>query len=85
MREITDGKMPEKDNECIISRELAELNNLSVGDDIEVTASLYTDDIVVRNVTYTLTITGVYFDATEKYGMFANPYLNKRNHKCNGS
>lgn len=79
MREITDGKMPENDNECIISKELAELNELSIGDGIEVTASLYTDDIVVRNVTYTLTITGIYFDATEEYGMFANPYLNRRN------
>jgi putative ABC transport system permease protein len=79
MREITDGKMPENDNECIISTELAELNKLSVGDVIEATVSLYTDDIVVRNVTYTLTITGIYFDATEEYGMFANPYLNRRN------
>lgn len=79
MREITDGKMPENDNECIIGSELAELNNLSVGDIIEVTASLYTDDIVVHNVTYTLTVTGIYFDATEEYGMFANPYLSRRN------
>ncbi|MGB8452649.1 MAG: ABC transporter permease [Anaerocolumna sp.] len=79
LREITDGKMPENDNECIVSRELAELNNLSVGDVIEVTASLYTDDIVIRNVTYTLTVTGIYFDATEEYGMFVNPYLNRRN------
>lgn len=79
LREITDGKMPENDNECIVSRELAELNNLSVGDVIEAAASLYTDDIVVRNVTYTLTITGIYFDATEEYGMFANSYLNRRN------
>ncbi|MPW24269.1 FtsX-like permease family protein [Alkalibaculum sp. M08DMB] len=79
IREITDGKMPENDNECIVSKELAELNNLSVGDVIDVTASLFTDDIDVRNVIYTLTITGIYFDGTEEYGMFANPYLNRRN------
>ncbi|AQT83491.1 hypothetical protein B1222_02045 [Paenibacillus larvae subsp. pulvifaciens] len=33
-RKIVDGRMVEKDNECVISQELAELNKISVGDTI---------------------------------------------------
>lgn len=60
-REVIDGKMFSGLSECIISEELASLNNLSVGDTIELRGSYAADKA------YTLTVTGIYSDETDEY------------------
>ena len=60
-REITDGVMWKNLNECIISEALANMNNFSVGDVIELSGSYAADK------RYALTITGIYSDMTEDY------------------
>lgn len=59
LREITDGKMYQNKNECIISKQYAELNNLSVGDTIKI-KSYYAD----KPMTAQLTISGIFSDTT---------------------
>lgn len=56
-RKIIDGKVFENDSECIISQQLAELNELSVGDTITVGS-------LSRTAELTLTITGIFEDNT---------------------
>lgn len=63
-REIIDGRMFEALNECIISEDLAALNNLSVGDEMKLSGAYATD----KN--YNLTIVGIYSDETESYANF---------------
>ena len=60
-RELVDGEMFASINECIISEDLAVLNNLSVGDTISLRGAFEQEKI------YNLTITGIYSDATEEY------------------
>jgi len=48
-------------NECIISEDLASLNNISVGGTIELRGSVATDK------EYRLTVVGIYSDRTEEY------------------
>jgi putative ABC transport system permease protein len=81
-RKMIDGRMPQAENECVISSDLAQQNRLSAGEAMTVFASLETGAGEKRDVTYTLSIVGIYFDATEKYAMGQSartPYLNKRN------
>ena len=61
LREITDGRMFDALNECVISEDIAELNSLSIGDTIELRGSYAVDK------TYTLTVAGIYSDITEEY------------------
>ena len=63
-REIIHGRMFESLNECIISEELALLNNLSLGDTIELSGTY------AQNKHYSLTITGIYSDSTDAYANF---------------
>jgi putative ABC transport system permease protein len=63
-REIIEGRMFEEINECIISQELADLNNIFVGDVIELRGAYAADK------TYHLTIVGIYSDVTEEYANF---------------
>jgi putative ABC transport system permease protein len=58
-RKITSGKMYENLNECIVSEQYASLNNLSVGDTIEVD-SYYKND----PMTHSLTVAGIFMDNT---------------------
>lgn len=58
-RKITSGKMYKNLNECIVSEQYAKLNNLSVGDTIEVD-SYYKNDPMTHN----LTVVGIYIDNT---------------------
>ncbi|WP_026478715.1 ABC transporter permease [Alkaliphilus transvaalensis] len=58
-RRIISGEMYKNLNECIVSQQYADLNNLSVGDTIEVD-SYYKND----PMTHRLTITGIYMDNT---------------------
>ncbi len=74
-RKITSGKMFENDNECVISEDFAKLNNLKVGDIIEISD-------LSKDATFDplkLTITGIYFDVTENKFGFSSPYTNPRN------
>ena len=58
-RKITGGKMYKNLNECIVSEQYAKLNNLSVGDTIEVD-SYFKNDPMAHN----LTVAGIYMDNT---------------------
>lgn len=58
-RSIISGEMYKNLNECIVSQQYAELNNLSVGDTIEVDSYFKNDPM-----THSLTITGIYMDNT---------------------
>ena len=64
LRTITSGRMFDAVNECIISEDLARLNNISIGQIIELRSSIYTDK------TYTLTVAGIYSDKTDEYTNF---------------
>jgi len=83
MRQLVEGEMPENDGECIISTELATLNDCTVGDTIKLQSSKF--EMVDGNthtttVTVEFTITGIYLDATEPYaGAFKMPSANRRN------
>ena len=66
LRRIIDGKMFESLNECVISEDLARLNNVSVGDVIEFRGAYSTDKI------FSLTVAGIYSDETDDY---INPWM----------
>ncbi|WP_291579374.1 ABC transporter permease [Clostridium sp. UBA6640] len=72
-RKVIDGSMYKEKNECIISKDLAELNNIKVGDTIEVKT--------MDSVTHKLKVAGIYFDSTSEYGAMPAKiaYMNKRN------
>lgn len=75
-RKITDGKMPEKDGEAIVSKDFAELNNLKVGDSFKVQNS----DDPDKYDPLELTVSGIYYDGTksEDHG-FKHPMMNRKN------
>lgn len=80
LRELEDGVMPETDGECIVSTEFAELNGLSLGDTVTLTAGLYNEDNEIRDVEITLTVVGTYIDVTEEYTTASRiSYQNRRN------
>jgi len=79
-RELEDGKIPEADGECIISTEFAELNKLSIGDTITLTAGLFAAESETRDVEIPLIVVGTYLDVTEEYPTAARiGYQNRRN------
>jgi ABC-type ATPase involved in cell division len=83
-RKLMDGgEMPQNVNECIVSKELADLNNLKVGDKIKLKLSIISlenNEQKVMNINVELTITGIYLDATEAYtSQFKISSLNRRN------
>ena len=55
-RSITEGEIYKEPNESIVSKEFAELNDISVGDTIEV------NSVMGEGNPYTLTVTGIYLD-----------------------
>ena len=63
LREITSGRMFDGLNECIISEDIARLNNVRVGDVIRLRGAYATDKV------YNLTVTGVYSDTTREYAI----------------
>lgn len=75
-RKIISGKIFEKDNEIVISEDLAKLNNLKVG-----------NTIILRSIAdvekdVTLTITGVYQDLSKDNtadSVYKDPYMTRRN------
>lgn len=74
-RKVIEGEIYRGKNEAIISEEFAKLNNLKVGDFLEINRT------IDENKIYKLKITGIYLDTTEEYGglPFKEPYMNKRN------
>jgi len=62
------GRMFEADNECVISEEIANLNNISVGDTIHIQSVLPADN----PKKFALTVVGIYSDKTEE---FTNPWI----------
>ena len=74
-RQIVKGAIPKKSNECIISEELAEINNFKIGDTIK-TKGMFKNDAVTQ-----LTISGIYRDVTSEYGdfPFKDASINRRN------
>lgn len=81
LRDIAEGRMPENQNECIVSSDLAELNNLAVGDKLALTSQLESEDGSTTDIGFELTIVGAYDDATDEYssGVQQNAFTNKRN------
>lgn len=59
LRIIVEGKMYSQKNECLVSRQFAELNNLSVGDTIIVKSYISNNPMA-----HTLKISGIYEDYT---------------------
>jgi putative ABC transport system permease protein len=79
-----DGKsrMPQADSECLVSRELAEKNNISIGDAIAFSSAFSTESGALRDVEYTLSVVGIYIDLTNEYAEPNMPEmaeLNRRN------
>ena len=81
-RFLLEGRMP-TDGEAIISQELAELNDLDVGDEITVTTTAMitmAEPWYLFPLTTAFTISGIYYDLTEVVGgTFVNPSMNRRN------
>ena len=74
-RKIIKGEIFTKNNQCIISEELAELNKFEIGDTIN-TKGMYKTDPETK-----LQIVGIYRDITSEYGNFPfkDPSMNRRN------
>ena len=74
------GRMIESDNECLVSEEFAKLNGLSVGDKITLYASLHNNDgTEFRQISYDLTLVGIYYDLTDEYAGIQVSMANRRN------
>ena len=89
-RVLAEGAMPVNKNECIISKDLAEANRVSVGDTLVFTSELTTGSPPMpgeestqetKDISYTLKVVGIYDDATDEYPeyMFQNAFSNRRN------
>lgn len=74
-RSIVEGEMYKNPDESIVSKEFAELNDISVGDTIEV------NSVMGEGNPYTLTVTGIYLDSTAEYGdmPMEMSFMNRRN------
>ena len=75
------SRMPKADNECLVSKELAEKNKIKIGDVITFKSAFYKDN-KMRDVNYKLTVVGIYLDLTPEYedaGMPEMSELNRRN------
>ena len=62
-RAVIDGRLFENLHECVISEDLAALNDLSVGDVIAFRCAYATER------TYSLTVVGIYADTTDEYAI----------------
>ena len=81
-RSLYNGSMPINSGECIISKELADINNLQAGDKITLESSAMTMmgyETKLETFSYELTITGIYLDTREAYPSFVAPFANRRN------
>ena len=94
-RRLVEGKYPENDYECIMSKDLLENSGLKIGDTITLTSTLSDAQLPLPGeeteqetieISYILTISGYYDDLTDEYNEFAqqnemmqNAYTNRRN------
>lgn len=60
-RKIIEGKMPQKNNEAMVSKEFAKLNNLKVGDKMQIKNPQDPDKLDSLD----LTISGIYYDGAK--------------------
>lgn len=74
-RTITSGRMFENDSECIVSEDFARLNGLKAGDKIGIRDCSKEIDFSPLE----LTVTGVYFDATDNPYGYVSAATNPRN------
>ncbi|MCL2499468.1 MAG: ABC transporter permease [Defluviitaleaceae bacterium] len=85
LRDVADGRFPIAYGEAMISLELAELNDLMIGDTIRIYSTLTEgsgEDITSRRVVHDLTVVGIYFDMTPENatgGFIRASFLNRRN------
>lgn len=63
VRKIIDGKLYSNKNECIISKDFAELNNLKIGDTITIAEATTESE---QGKIAPLTIAGIYVDSTKE-------------------
>ena len=81
-RALAEGSMPGELDEALISSDLADLNDLTVGDTITAVGELQDPDGgTSKDISYELTVVGIYDDLTEPYGEMPmqNAYTNTRN------
>lgn len=80
-RELIEGEMYSEKNECLISQDLAEKNNIKVGDLIYVKDPFDQTPKIDEPEYYPLKVTGIYFDGTDEYGGAPShsALLNRRN------
>ena len=80
-RQLANGEMPKVDGECIVSTDFAELNGLTIGDTISVTAELFGTDNEIQTIEIPLSVVGMYYDVTDEYGAMGGQfaYRNRRN------
>ncbi len=76
----TEGRFPESENECILSRELLENSGLKIGDTLDIKSMMRRGENTA-GISYTLEIVGIYDDITEAYSGrgLQNSYYNRRN------
>lgn len=76
-RKIIDGKMPEKNNEAIVSEQFAKLNNLKVGDNIKIQNPQDPENLESLE----LAISGIYYDGAKSSNDFGIKHhmLNRSN------
>jgi putative ABC transport system permease protein len=73
-RQITDGRMYSGINEAIISMDFAEINDIQVGDVINIRSNL-----IANTEPFLLTVVGIYFDATNATPAMPSAFSNRRN------
>ncbi|MBN1051755.1 ABC transporter permease [Clostridium botulinum] len=75
-RKIIEGEIYKEKDECVVSKEFAELNNIKVGDIIDVNRVVNID-----GEPFKLKVSGIYLDATDEYSglPFKEAYMNRRN------
>jgi len=81
-RILIEGEMPISYGEALISADLAEQNQLSIGDTVQFqSAFLAGDERIPRDVVLTITITGLYLDTTDDAlsGFMVSPFTDRRN------
>jgi len=88
-RKIAEGRYPENDDECIISKDLLDNSGLKIGDTVTLKSTLrdgavmFDEEDAVPNaeISYTLTIVGYYDDMTNEYAndFMQNAFFNRRN------
>jgi putative ABC transport system permease protein len=81
-RALASGEFPDDLGEVLVSTELADLNDIEIGDTLSASGELNNlETAVVEPISYELTVVGTYDDLTEEYGNSPqqNAFTNRRN------